>query len=120
MHFFYADESGCTGADLADEGQPIFVMGGFSVRDGGWNATQAELSRMVSAYFKGGVPAGFELHATELLARHGTGHFAGHALEGRLQLARDVLGLLVDRSHDVHLFAIDKKRMAAVLAPVPR
>lgn len=120
MHFFYADESGCTGADLADEGQPIFVMGRFSVRDGGWNATQAELSRMVSAYFKGGVPAGFELHATELLARHGTGHFAGHALEGRLQLARDVLGLLVDRSHDVHLFAIDKKRMAAVLAPVPR
>jgi hypothetical protein len=29
-----------------------------------------------------------------------------------LQLARDVLSLIVDRSHQVHLFAIDKARMA--------
>lgn len=121
MHFFYADESGCTGADLANEDQPIFVMGGLSVRDGGWNATQTELTRVVSGYFKGAVPSGFELHATELLHRDGLGPFAGHPLEDRLQLARDVLSLVVAQGHDVHLFAVDKARMAASScdAPVP-
>ncbi|WP_143814354.1 DUF3800 domain-containing protein [Lysobacter spongiicola] len=35
MHFFYLDESGDTGANLADPNQPIFVIGGVSVRDEG-------------------------------------------------------------------------------------
>jgi len=28
MHFFYVDETGCTGADLNNAEQPIFVIGG--------------------------------------------------------------------------------------------
>lgn len=64
MHFFYVDESGDTGANLADEHQPIFVIGGISVRDEGWNTTQEHLARVVAEYFHGNVPDNFELHST--------------------------------------------------------
>jgi hypothetical protein len=33
MHFFYLDETGCTGPDLENPEQPIFVLGGISVSD---------------------------------------------------------------------------------------
>ena len=36
MHFFYLDETGCTGADLISPEQPIFVLGGISVSDDRW------------------------------------------------------------------------------------
>ena len=36
MHFFYMDETGCTGADLSGTEQPIFVIGGIDVTDEQW------------------------------------------------------------------------------------
>jgi len=113
MHFFYMDESGCTGTNLTDPDQPVFVLGGISVRDEGWNKTQQEFAALISAYFGGSVPPDFELHAHELLNRNGEGPFAGRDLTGRLQLARDALNLLVTRSHDVHIFAVRKDLLAA-------
>ena len=35
MHFFYVDEAGCTGDNLQNADQPIFVIGGVSIRDEG-------------------------------------------------------------------------------------
>ncbi|MEI6639470.1 MAG: DUF3800 domain-containing protein [Chlorobium sp.] len=35
MHFYYLDEVGCTGEDLNNPEQPIFVLGGLSIRDEG-------------------------------------------------------------------------------------
>ena len=63
MHFFYVDESGDTGANLADVHQPIIVLGGISVRDEGWNATQERLRELLSAYLSGYIPQNFELHS---------------------------------------------------------
>ncbi len=37
MHFYYLDEAGCTGEDLNNPEQPIFVLGGLNVRDEGNN-----------------------------------------------------------------------------------
>ncbi len=37
MHFYYLDEAGCTGEDLNNSEQPLFVSGGLSVRDEGNN-----------------------------------------------------------------------------------
>lgn len=68
MHFFYLDETGCTGADLSNAQQPIFVLGGVSVRDEGWVATNTAVAGVLNDYFGGVVPAGFELHATDLLS----------------------------------------------------
>lgn len=113
MHFFYMDESGCTGANLADPDQPVFVLGGVSVRDEGWNETQRQFEKLISDYFGGAFPAGFELHSTELLSANGEGPFADRPLDGRLQLAKDALGLIAARSHDIHLIGIRKDLLAA-------
>lgn len=121
MHFFYLDESGDTGANLADGHQPIFVLGGISVRDEGWNTTQEHLSAIISDYFGGDIPGGFELHSKELLCPMGDGPFAGQDMQARCALALRLLGLLAERAHGVHYLAIDKPALAAGYhdAPVP-
>ena len=112
MHFYYLDEAGCTGRDLQNTEQPIFVLGGISVRDEGWNKTQRDFADILTDYFGGTIPAAFELHAEELLSPNGDGPFAGHDRESRNELAKNVLGLLHSRSHDVHAIAIDKRQLA--------
>lgn len=112
MHFFYMDESGDTGANLADKDQPIFVLGGISLRDEGWNKTHAEWQKRIISYFAGNVPAGFEMHSCDLLSPEGEGFFEGHAIERRLDLANQAIDLILERKHDVHLIAFDKARMA--------
>ena len=111
MHFFYLDESGCTGKDLKNQEQPIFVLGGISVRDEGWNETQQLLASIINQYFEGSVPEDFELHAEQLLSPDGDGPFSGHSRLRRNALAKQVLGLLPDRKHDVHIYTIDKKKL---------
>lgn len=112
MHFYYLDEAGCTGADLENAEQPIFVLGGVSVRDEGWNKTQEDFAKILLAYFDGNIPGNFELHAEQLLSPNGDGPFQNHVRKQRNQLAKDVLSLLNTRSHDVHLFAIEKQKLA--------
>lgn len=121
MHFFYLDETGDTGANLEDPHQPIFVLGGISVRDEGWNTTQEHMAGIISNYFGGNTPEGFELHSKELLSPAGDGPFAGHDLQQRCELALSLLGLVAERSHGVHYLAIDKQALAAAnhYAPVP-
>lgn len=45
VHFFYMDESGCTGANLLDANQFIFVLGGISVADQKWNNTHTVVAQ---------------------------------------------------------------------------
>ena len=113
MHFYYLDEAGCTGQDLESQEQPIFLLGGVSVRDEGWDATQERLTEIVSDYFEGTVPADFELHANELLAPNGGGPFAGHDRNRRNELAKSVLRILDERRHDVHVVGVDKAEVRA-------
>jgi hypothetical protein len=113
MHFFYLDETGCNGADLNPGQEPIFVLGGVSVKDQGWVATTEAIETVVRNYFAPDpVPTGFELHAHELLSPNGEGSFAGHGRERRNQLAFDMLDLIRTRSHHVHFIALDKNLMA--------
>jgi hypothetical protein len=77
----------------------------------GWNATQEALASIIGEYFGNAIPQNFELHAEQLLSPNGDGPFFSHARERRNNLAKRILGLLADRSHDVHLFAIDKVKL---------
>lgn len=114
MHFFYLDETGCSGADLNPAQEPIFVLGGISVKDQGWVATTEAIEGIIERYFApNSVPAGFELHAHEMLSPSGEGPFAGHDRIRRNQLAFDLLDLLQTRSHQIHFVAIDKTKLAA-------
>lgn len=119
MHFYYLDEAGCTGCDLANQEQPIFVLGGISVRDEGWNATQEAMAAIIGEYFGNGIPPNFELHTDQLLSPHGDGPFSDHTRNRRNNLAKGILGLLADRSHDVHLCAIDKAKLSSGSCCVP-
>jgi len=111
MHFFYLDEAGCTGNDLNNSEQPIFVLGGLSVRDAGWNATKTKLDSIIKDYFAGSIPNNFELHSYELLSPCGEGPFSGHSRERRNQLVKTILNLLSDRSHAIHLYSVDKAKL---------
>jgi Protein of unknown function (DUF3800) len=115
MHFFYIDEAGCTGEDLTNSQQPVFVAGGLIVRDEGWNKTKETFSNLIRSYFSGDVPKDFELHSHELLSPMGEGPFAGQTREKRLTLVNGVLDLLAARSHQVSYIAIDKQRLANCL-----
>lgn len=121
MHFFYLDEAGCTGNDLGNAQQPVFVLGGVSVRDEGWYETTNRFHAVIRDYFQGNVPDGFELHAEELLSPNGDGAFAGHDRQRRNALALCLLDLLAERSHHVHLIGIDKQKINEFQcnAPVP-
>lgn len=113
MHFFYLDETGCNGADLNAGQEPIFVLGGVSVKDQGWVATTEAFEAIIENYFNPDpVPVNFELHAHELLSPKGEGPFFGHDRAKRSQLAFDLLNLIHDRSHQVHFVALDKNLMA--------
>ena len=111
MHFFYLDESGDTGTNLSDPDQPIMVLGGISLRDEGWNKTYTEYMKIVDSFFSGSIPAGFELHANELLSPSGNGVFAGHSMQTRSQFAKDVVDLIDERKHGFHYIAFDKGAM---------
>jgi hypothetical protein len=116
MHFFYIDEAGCTGEDLNNNQQPVFVAGGLVVRDEGWNKTKETFGKLISAYFQGQIPSNFELHSHELLSPNGDGSFADHDRNRRMKLAHDILDLISERSHQTCYFAIDKSQLTQHLA----
>jgi hypothetical protein len=111
MHFFYLDETGCTGADLANAQQPIFVLGGVSVSDDRWRVTTDEIEKAASNFFGGAVPGNFELHANELINR--TGPFVGRSQAECNAFALKLLDIIVKLKHRTHFIAIDKKRLLA-------
>lgn len=113
MHFFYLDETGCTGADLNNAQQPIFVLGGISVKAQGWRETTDQFRRAIDEFFSGAAPAGFELHATDLL--NGQGAYDGHDRAARSALVHRLLDIIIERKHAIHFVGIDKAKLAAAL-----
>lgn len=111
MHFFYLDESGDSGCNLEDDQQPIFVLAGLSVADKKWNNTKDALDQRIEKYFDGDIPNDFEIHSHELLSRNGEGPFEGDDLQGRLDLATDLLDLIGNLGHHIHLYAVEKSKM---------
>lgn len=111
MHFFYLDESGCTGADLNEPKQPIFVLGGVSVSDDRWRTTTELFHATVSKFFDGKIPDNFELHATDLNRREGP--FAGRTQEECNAFAHEIIDITATLKHNIHFVAIDKAKLAA-------
>jgi hypothetical protein len=91
MHFFYLDETGDTGTDLENVEQPIFVLGGVTVSDKSWRKATDAIQKIITDFFNGAVPDGFELHAHELVANQGP--FAERSQEDCNALALALLDL---------------------------
>lgn len=113
MHFFYLDETGCTGADLANAQQPVFVLGGLSVKDQGWRETTERFQKAIDDFFAGAVPAGFELHAPDLVNHRGA--FSRFTRRQCNDLADKFLDIIAERKHSIHFIGIDKARLVAAL-----
>ena len=117
MHFFYLDETGCTGINLADPEQPIFVLGGLSVKDEGWRATTSRFNEALDDFFWWCEAGGGR--ASRLRSHHWSGNFAGFPQDGRNALAHRYLDIIAERLHSIHFVAIDKPAMAAKVAGAP-
>jgi len=104
------DETGCTGRNLADPDQPIFVIGGLSVSDERWRKTTDAIDAAVSKFFDGNIPPNFELHAHELVSC--AGPFAGRTHDQCNAFAHQLLDTVADLRHQVHFMAIDKANLA--------
>ena len=87
MHLCYIDETGSSGKNLADRQQPIFAMAGLLVSDEKWKRTERESRAIVEKALGSSPPAGFEIHAGDLLAPHGAGPFKDWPHGGRTQPA---------------------------------
>ncbi|PRY92457.1 DUF3800 domain-containing protein [Donghicola tyrosinivorans] len=111
MHFFYLDETGCSGENLNDA-QKVFVLGGVSVKDKSWTKVCKNFTAIISNFFDGQIPAGFELHSHELM--YCNGPFQGRSRREVDQLAFDILDLIINHSIGVHSTAIDKTKLGAI------
>ena len=110
MHFFYVDETGCTGADLTNADQPIFVLGGIDVTDEKWRETHGLIRETLRGFFGGTLPEDFELHATDLV--NGKGLFASKERADRNALVHQLLDVIASRGHGIHFIGIDKAKLA--------
>jgi hypothetical protein len=116
MHFFYIDETGCTGADLNNAEQPIFVIGGIDVTDEKWRETHAIIRDTLEGFYGGNPPKNFELHASDLV--NGEGFFAGKERAERNALVHSLLDIIAKRGHGIHFVGIDKAKLAAAASPL--
>jgi hypothetical protein len=117
MHFLYIDEAGSTGEDLKAAQQPVFIMASLVVSDEKWRKTTRIIREKLEAYFNAELPAGFELHACELLSPDGEGPFAGHERDRRNKLALELLELIGTRGHYVFHVPVYKSKLEGLGAP---
>ena len=103
-------KTGCTGPNLVDPDQPIFVIGGLSVSDEKWRRTTDAVNAAVSKFFDGAVPKNFELHAHELVSCGGP--FTGRARDECNAFSHRLLDIVCELKHQVHFVAIDKAKLA--------
>jgi hypothetical protein len=109
MHFYYLDETGCTGPNLQDPEQPIFVIGGLRVSDERWRKTIETINTVVSQFFGGAIPKNFELHAHELI--NCGGPFDGRTHEECNAFAHQLIDTVGQLKHEIHFIAIDKAKL---------
>ncbi len=111
MHLIYFDESGNSGGNLADPQQPVFVLCALIVPEQKWQSLETALAAAVEQSWPQPRPAGFEIHATELINPK-TDFFRKATPDHRLAFMGAWLKLAVQ--HDLKLVfrAINKQQYA--------
>jgi hypothetical protein len=108
MHLIYFDESGNSGAGLADTAQPVFVLCALLVPEQKWMPLEKDLQQAIEAAFPSPRPDEFEVHANELA--NPRGFFRTFPIAHRLAF-RDSW-FAIARQHNLRVVyrAIEKKR----------
>jgi hypothetical protein len=110
MHLIYLDESGNTGVNLNDAGQPVFALGALLVPEARWLALEDDLTALVERFFPAPRPDDFELHATELI--NPRDYFRQFAVARRLEFYHDALQIASRHQLRFVYRAIVKKNFA--------
>lgn len=108
MHLIYFDESGNSGANLADAAQPVFVLCALLVPELKWMDLERDLVASIEKSFPSPRPDDFEVHANELA--NPRGFFRSVPIAHRLAF-RDAWFKIAER-HGLRVIyrAIEKKR----------
>lgn len=108
MHLVYFDESGNSGASLADPAQPVFVLCALLVPEERWMPLERDLEQAIESAFPSPRPDDFEVHANELT--NPRGFYRAFSIAQRFAF-RDAW-FQIARRHDLRVIyrAIEKKR----------
>ncbi len=110
MHLVYMDESGQTGMNLHDTGQPIFVLAALIVPETQWMDLERELKAVIEQHFPEPKPPRFEIHATAI--RNGDGYFRQYSVNRRLAFRDTCLRLAQQHGLKLVYRAIVKRRFS--------
>jgi hypothetical protein len=108
MHLIYFDESGNSGAGLADTTQPIFVLCALLVPEEKWMALERDLQSVIEAAFPSPRPDYFEIHANELA--NPRGYFRSFSIAHRLAFRDSLFDAAKRHELTVIYRAIEKRR----------
>ena len=111
MHLIYLDESGNSGGNLNDSGQPIFVLCALIVAETQWQRLENALAAAVDKHWPQPRPDNFEIHAAEMINPK-TKLVRGVAPAGRLAFMQDWLGCMAPHGVTLVFRAIIKQRYA--------
>src|SRR4051794_870141 len=108
MHLVYLDESGNTGNNLDDPGQPIFLLGALIVPETCWQKLERDLEMSLATHFPEVAAAGEEIHSGDLRASRGA--FKGADVPRRVALRDDWLKIAHAAGLKFAYRSIEKKR----------
>lgn len=108
MYILYADESGHTGTDYDNLGQPIFSLSGIAINDSDWydlNHIIEEEKVNICIDLKNN-----EIHATEIFNPKKDSVFFKNSIEENLLIMENLVDLIVKFKIPIFLSAIDKTK----------
>lgn len=106
MYILYADESGHTGTDYDNPGQPIFSLSGIAINDSEWY----DLNHIIEDEKISICPElkNHEIHATEIFNPKKDSVFFKYSIEENLSIMEKLVNLIVRLEIPIFLSAIDK------------
>lgn len=108
MYILYTDESGHTGTDYDNEGQPIFSLCGIAINDSDWydlNHIIEDEKIKICPHLKNE-----EIHATEIFNPKKASVFSQNTIEENLLILENLVDLIVKLNIPIFLSSIDKKK----------
>lgn len=108
MYILYADESGSTGMDYDNEQQPIFILGGFLIKDDIWHETNKIFNQMkieINPIFKD-----VEIHTNEIFNSSKKSVFDKFDWRTNLKILEELADLICSLDLEFFFVGVDKPK----------
>ncbi len=108
MYLIFTDESGNTGKNLSDANQPVHYVGGIYIDHNYCLLVQQSVEDIAKAYFNPLSPD-FEFKGSDLFS--GNGFFKGFDPQTRIQICKDLVGVIKTFNLKFIVAGINKQRL---------